>query len=71
MTDTTPIPNRIFKVGTATIVADETTANLDAEGVRAALRPSYPEVANATATERTLEDGTPVVEFSPKPGRKG
>ena len=77
MTDTTsptpetPTPQRIFMIGTTRIVADETTAGLDAEGVRAFLRPSFPEVAHATVRERTLEDGTHIVDFLPRPGRKG
>lgn len=61
---------RIFKIGSTQIVADESTRHLDNEGVRQVLRNSYPEVVNATIRERE-ENGTIFVEFLPQPGRKG
>lgn len=63
--------SRIFKTGATRIVEDESMANLSNEEVRAILQRSYPEVAHATIRERTLEDGTTLVEFLPRAGRKG
>ena len=70
MTENT-IPNRIFKIGATTIQADASFAGLSNEQVRAVLQRSYPEVAHATIRERTLADGTPVLDFIPVAGRKG
>lgn len=64
-------PNRIFKIGATTIQADEGMANLDNEQIRDVLKRTYPEVAHATIRERTLEDGTIVLDFIPVAGRKG
>ena len=41
------------------------------EEVRAVLKATYPEIANATIREVTTGDGQKVVEFLPQPGRKG
>ena len=70
MTENTT-PNRIFKIGTTTIQADESLANLDNEQVRAILKRTYPEVAHATIRETTLEDGTVVIHYQAVAGRKG
>ncbi|GAB4530297.1 MAG: hypothetical protein OHK0046_50810 [Anaerolineae bacterium] len=70
MTENTPT-NRIFKIGTTTIQADESLANLDNEQVRAILKRTYPEVAHATIRETTLEDGSTCYHFINRPGRKG
>jgi PRTRC genetic system protein C len=70
MTENT-IPNRIFKIGATTIQADASFAGLTPEQVRDMLQRSYPEVAHATIRERTLADGTPVLDFIPVAGRKG
>lgn len=64
-------PNRIFKIGATTIVADEQTAQMDKEQVRAILKTTYPEVAHATVRERTLDDGTEVWDWIAVAGRKG
>lgn len=64
-------PNRIFKIGATTIQVDATMANLDNEEIRAILKRTYPEVTHATIRERTLEDGTTVLDFIPVAGRKG
>ena len=61
---------RIFKVGTAKIVEDESMQGLSIEEVRDRLKPMYPEVAEATIREKT-EGETTFVEFLPRPGRKG
>ena len=71
MTDQNTTPNRIFKIGATTIVADEQTAQMDKEQVRAILKKTYPEVAHATIRERTLDDGTECWDWIPQPGRKG
>jgi len=71
MNENTPTPNRIFRIGATTIQADDSMAHLDNEGVRAILKRTYPEVAHATIRERTLEDGTTVLDFIPVAGRKG
>ena len=70
MNENTPT-NRIFKIGTTTIQADDSMANLDNEQVRAILKRTYPEVAHATIHEMTLADGTIAVIFKNIPGRKG
>lgn len=62
---------RIFKIGAARIVADDSMAALTNEQVRDLLKPTYPEVANATIRETTLDDGTQLVEWLPVAGRKG
>ena len=62
---------RIFKIGAARVVADATFQDVDNESARQLLKTSYPEVANATIRETTLEDGTRLVEYLPQPGRKG
>ncbi len=62
---------RIFKIGTTTIVEDETMSGLDLEAVKQILQRSYPEVAHATVRERTLEDGARCYDFISRAGRKG
>ena len=64
-------PQRIFKIGSTRIVEDESTAQLSNEQVKNLLKRSYPEIANATIRETTLDDGTTLVSFSAVPGRKG
>ena len=71
-TQNQPAPQpRIFKIGATTIAADDSLAGLDNEQVRETLKSAYPEVAHATVRERMLDDGTQVIEFLPKLGRKG
>ena len=69
-TDETP-KQRIFKIGSTRIVADETMRDLDNEAIRDLLKRTYPEAANATIRERELEDGTLLVEYFARPGVKG
>ena len=69
MTENTP-KQRIFKIGSMQIVADETMRDLDNEAVRNLLKSSYPEVTNATIREQE-EDDMIVLTFLPQPGRKG
>ena len=70
MTDATPSQPRIFKIGATRIVEDETMRGQTNEQVRELLKRTYPEVAHATIREREHE-GNQIVEFLPKPGRKG
>ena len=65
-----PTP-RVFKIGTTRIVEDASTAGLNNEQIRAMLKNTYPEVANATIRESTTADGTRVLEFHAVAGRKG
>ncbi len=69
MTDQ-PSTQRIFKIGTIRIVADDAMRDLSHDEVRQMLQTTYPQVAHATVRETTTED-TILVEFVPKPGRKG
>ena len=62
---------RIFKIGTTVIREDDSLAGKTIEEIKDILKRTYPEVAHATVRERTLDDGTHVIEFLPKPGRKG
>ncbi|MBZ0292085.1 MAG: hypothetical protein K8L99_05895 [Anaerolineae bacterium] len=62
---------RIFKIGATTIVEDDSLAGKTLDEVKDILKRSYPEVAHATVRERTLDDGTPVVEWLAQAGRKG
>lgn len=71
MTEQNNTHSRIFKIGATTIVADESFAELDHEAVREVLKRTYPEVSHAIIRERTLEDGTTVLDFIPVAGRKG
>lgn len=63
--------SRIFKIGTTRIVEDASMRHRSHEQVRDLLKRTYPEVAHATIRERALDDGTTLIEFLPKPGRKG
>ena len=71
MQNTAASQNRIFKIGTTTIQADDSMVNLDNEQVCAILKRTYPEVAHATIHETTLEDGTVAVHYQAVAGRKG
>ncbi|MEQ8676518.1 MAG: PRTRC system protein C [Aggregatilineales bacterium] len=62
---------RIFKIGTSTIVEDESMSGLDLDAVKQILQRTYPEVAHATVRERTLEDGSICYDFIARAGRKG
>lgn len=62
---------RVFKIGTTTIVEDESMSGLDLDAVKQILQRTYPEVAHATIRERTLEDGAHCYDFIPVAGRKG
>ena len=71
MTEQTNAQPRIFKIGTTTIVEDDSLAGKTLDEVKDILKRTYPEVAHATVRERTLDDGTQVVEWLAQPGRKG
>lgn len=61
---------RIFKIGSDQIVDNDDTINLSIEECQEDLAQQYPEVRNATIRERT-EGENQIIEFIPKPGRKG
>ena len=63
--------NRIFKIGATRIVEDASLSGKSLDEVKAILQRSYPEIAHATVRETMLEDGTKLVEWLAKPGRKG
>lgn len=62
---------RIFKTGSSLIAEAPEMRSLSNEEVRALLKHSYPEVANASFRETPQADGSLLVEFLPQPGRKG
>jgi PRTRC genetic system protein C len=62
---------RIFQTGATRISEDDSLRSLNHEEVRNILKRAYPEVTNATIRERTLDDGSLLIEFIPAPGRKG
>jgi hypothetical protein len=63
---------RIFKIGSTQIVEDESMQGLSIDEVKARLKSSFPEVAQATVREKTdAETGITYVKFLPRPGRKG
>ena len=62
---------RTFKIGSQLIHEDESTREMDNEAVRDFLKGAYPELAHATIREQTLDDGTILVSYLPKIGRKG
>ena len=62
---------RIFKIGTTTIVENESTAGKPLDEIKAILARTYPEVAHATVRERTLEDGRICYDWIARAGRKG
>jgi len=62
---------RIFKIGTTTIVEDESLAGKPLEEIKDILKRTYPEVAHATVRETTLEDGSTCYHYISRPGRKG
>jgi hypothetical protein len=61
---------RIFKIGTTTIVEDESMVGLSLDEVRERLAIAFPEVTTATVRQ-TAEDDVTYIEWLPKPGRKG
>ena len=61
---------RVFKIGTTQIADDDSTAGMTIDQVREHLKPSFPEVAEATIREKTEGEIT-FYEFLPRPGRKG
>jgi hypothetical protein len=71
MTEQTNPQPRIFKIGTTRIVEDASLSGKSLDDVKTILQRSYPEIAHATVRETTLDDGTNLVEWLAKPGRKG
>lgn len=71
MTTPTNSGPRVFKIGTSKIVETEAMRSFSNEQIRQMLKGEYPEVANATISERVGPDGARWVEFLPQPGKKG
>ena len=71
MTEQTPNTPRIFKIGSTIIAEDASTTDLTPEQMRDVLRYQFPEVVHATIRTWTDDTGTQVIEYAPKPGRKG
>lgn len=70
MTDQTP--SRVFKIGSVRIVEDASLAGKTPQEVQKLLAPLYPQIENATVRETPdAEGGLTLVEFIPRPGRKG
>ena len=67
----TETPPRIFKTGSSLISESPEMRPLSNEEIRALLKHSYPEVANAIIRETAQTDGSLLVEFLAQPGRKG
>lgn len=67
----TEAPRRIFKTGSSLIAESPEMRSLSNEDIRALLKHSYPEVANAIIRETPQTDGSLLVEFLAQPGRKG
>lgn len=63
--------NRIFKIGSTTIVEDESLAGKSLDDIKVILQHTYPEVAHATVREVTLDDGSICYHYIPVAGRKG
>ncbi len=70
MTEQTP-PNCIFKIGSTTILEDDSLVGKSLDEVKVILQRTYPEVAHATIREVTLEDDTQVIHYIPQAGTKG
>ena len=64
-------PNRIFKIGSTTILEDVSLAGKSLDEVKIILQRTYPEVAHATVREVTLEDGNTCYHYIPQAGTKG
>jgi hypothetical protein len=67
----TETPRRVFKTGSNLIAEAPEMRSLSNEEIRALLKHSYPEVANAIIRETPQTDGSLLVEFLAQPGRKG
>jgi hypothetical protein len=70
-TTTNTQPARIFKTGTTIIAEDDTLRSLGDDDVKALLQRTYPEIAHATVRETVQEDGTRLIEYIARAGRKG
>jgi hypothetical protein len=64
-------PARVFKIGATRIVEDASMSSMDNNAIRDLLKTTYPEIANATIRETTLQDGTRCIEWVAQPGHKG
>jgi hypothetical protein len=73
VSDNTATPQtRVFVIGGVRLTEDASMVGKSTADIQKMLTPLYPQVENATVRERTNEaNGMTVVEFIPRPGRKG
>ncbi len=72
MTDQPTPTTRVFKIGAVRLVEDASMAGKSIADIQTLLKPLYPQVENATVRETPDEtSGITLVEFLPRPGRKG
>lgn len=73
MSDNIATPqNRVFVIGGVRLTEDASMLGKSTAEIQKMLRPLYPQVENATVRERTDEaSGMTIIEWIPKPGRKG
>lgn len=58
-------------IGSNHIDIDESMASADPEAIRQMLLAAHPEIKRADIYAKRKNDGTRIIEFRPKPGRKG
>lgn len=72
MTDQPTPTTRVFKIGAVRLVEDASMTGKSIPDIQTLLKPLYPQVENATVREtRDETSGITLVEFLPRPGRKG
>ena len=65
-------PTRVFVIGGVRLMEEASMSGKTNADIQQMLKPLYPQVENATLRERFDEaSGLTVVEFIPRPGRKG
>lgn len=63
---------RVFVIGGVRLMEEASMAGKTNADIQQMLKPLYPQVENATLRERLDEaSGLTIVEFIPRPGRKG
>lgn len=73
MSDNPATPqNRVFVIGGVRLTEDASMVGKSTAEIQKMLTPLYPQVENATVRERTDEASSmTIIEWIPKPGRKG
>lgn len=62
--------SRVVKIGTTKVPVAPSMLNLSIDELRNNLKAQYPEVAEAQY-KAVVQDGVQLIEFLPRPGRKG